>query len=170
MKKTLTSLALLASIGATQAQASEALFSVSHEIHQEANQLVLKQKSTKIRFEKLVELATQIDELNQWLGNREAFTLNHTDFNALTIVNGVLDFTFQYFKNKYEKLIYTSFTREFRLFSSKRNTFKAHLKQLHDELNGVSIVEISGLSLTETDILQINQSAKALEEKILNAC
>lgn len=169
MKKTLTSLALLASIGVNHTQASEALFKVSNEIHQEAHQLVLTTENTKTRFKKLVELASQIDELNQWLENRADSILNYVDFQALTIVNGVLDFTFHHFKNKYENLIYTSFTQEFRIFSSKRNTFKTHLKQLHDELNGISIVKLNDLSLDENDVAKINASAKAFEEKIRNA-
>lgn len=168
MKKTFASLGLLAALSSGSLQASEALFTVSQEIHQEAG-AIFAQKIENIdtRFEKLADLSHQIQTLNDWIG--KAQHMAKADLDVLYIVNGVLDFTFHQFKHQYEKLIYTNYTQEFRLFSAVRSTFKSHLKQVNDNLNGISIVEIQGLSLSQDELTTISQAAKALEEKILNA-
>lgn len=168
MKKTFISLGLLTALGATNLQAREALFTVSQEIHQEVGAIFSsKQHSTKVRFEKLAALAEQIQELNQWISEQDNWDKSVLDI--LSIVNGVLDFTFHQFKQRYEQAIYSTYTQEFRLFSSVRSTFKSNLKQLNDTLNGVRIIEISNLSLSQDDVAIISERAKALEEKILNA-
>ncbi|MFA9488973.1 MULTISPECIES: hypothetical protein [unclassified Mannheimia] len=168
MKKTFASLGLLAALGSGELHASEALFNVSQEIHQEAGAIFAQKKeSAKARFEKLVDLSHQIQELNDWVSKKKGIT--KAELDVLYIVNGVLDFTFHQFKNKYEKIIYALYTQEFRLFSAVRNTFKSNLKQLNDSLNGIRIVEVQGLSLSPDEVATISQNAKALEEKILNA-
>ena len=169
MKKTLTALTLLATLNANNVQASETLFSASQEIHQEAGAIFAQQSSAKARFEKLTVLTEQIGDLNQWLAKNEG-QLQAELLDVLLIVNGVLDFTFHQFKNKYEKLIYAHHLPEFRQFSSQRNAFKMQLKQLNDRIKGITFVEVEGVTLSEKDVHLISQQAKVLEEKILNAC
>lgn len=168
MKKTLASLGLLAALGSSNLQATEALFNVSKEIHQEAEAIFAQKKeNAKVRFERLADLSYQIQELNKWVSTKKEITKSELD--VLYIVNGVLDFTFHQFKNKYEKIIYAHYTKEFRLFSTARSTFKSNLKQLNDSINGIKIIEVQGLSLSQDDIVNISQNARVFEEKVLNA-
>lgn len=168
MKKTLASLGFLAALGSGDLQASEALFNVSQEIHQEAGAIFAQKKEgAKARFERLADLSHQIQELNAWVSQKQE--LSKAELDVLHIVNSVLDYTFHQFKNKYEKVIYAYYTQEFRLFSTARSTFKSNLKQLNDRINGIRILEVQGLSLSQDDVVNISQNARVFEEKILNA-
>lgn len=166
MKKTLISLELLATLNTNSLQVSEALFNVSKEIHQEVGSIFSQCiNDDLVRFERLVSLADELTKLNQCTNNKYNWT--KSDIGILLIIDSVLDFTFDQFKDKYAQLIYSTYTEEFRYFASVRNTFKANLKLLNERLNGVKIAEFKNLSLSQFDLDVINTNAKLLEEKII---
>ena len=136
------------------------------QVHQEVKELLFnKRASTKERFVKLSTLTTYIEELSNAIAGGK---FSGKDLKPLLFTDEVIDISFYILKNKYEKVIYKSYTKEFREFSNARSMLKTNLKHFHDECNGDVVISVDGLFLSEDDMGEINLSAKLLEEKILH--
>lgn len=164
-----TAIALLTSLGVLTSGSlatAQPVLAVSQSIEKEAKAIASLKSDPASRFNKVSELSSLLNELNHLICSPN-YQCDKTEFTTLLLVNDFIDLSFKFLTREYEELIYTTYLKEFRAFSSERSAFKSNLKQLQEKQEGIKIVHVKGLSLTETDLKEISREAnKWVEERL----
>ncbi|WP_018651532.1 hypothetical protein [Actinobacillus capsulatus] len=108
-------------------------------------------------FLNVKELSKEIENISQAI-NANLDKVNTKEFNHLVLINQVINFAFYMLKNEYKMQILSNaeYKLSFRSFSNAKNNFENSLKE---NINGVDIVTIKDISLSD---IQVNELMQAL--------
>ncbi|MEE3672078.1 hypothetical protein V2H39_10565, partial [Actinobacillus pleuropneumoniae] len=76
------------------------------------------------------------------------------------LINQLINFSFYMLKNEYKTQILSNseYKLSFRYFSNARNNFENSLQRIKGNINGVDVVTIKDISLSDTQVNELMQA------------
>ncbi|ABY70424.1 hypothetical protein APJL_1874 [Actinobacillus pleuropneumoniae serovar 3 str. JL03] len=101
-------------------------------------------------FLNVKELSKEIENISQAI-NANLDKVNIKEFNHLVLINQLINFSFYMLKNEYKTQILSNseYKLSFRYFSNAKNNFENSLQRIKENINGVDVVTIKDISLSE---------------------
>ncbi|MCQ9123296.1 hypothetical protein [Rodentibacter caecimuris] len=107
-------------------------------------------------FNEVLELAQSLQKLNLSIQQRIK-KITNAERSSLLLVNNALNYGIGLLKTKFEDEIYHQFFNEFRALSAAKNALEINLRQIQERIDGVEIVTLRNLSLTQEELSEAEQ-------------
>jgi len=110
-------------------------------------------------FLNVTKLSKEIENISQAI-NTNLDKVNANEFNHLVLINQVINFAFYMLKNEYKTQILSNseYKLSFRSFSNAKNNFENSLQRIKENINGIDVVTIKDISLSDTQVNELMQA------------